>query len=305
VRAFEGRDISWYRVVTMDAGVDKSREEKIEQLKRYFEHRNDVVMAFLFGSQAEGRARKASDWDIGVYFRRGKDARENSNEIRRDVERITDREVDIVMLNEASARVAWPVVNSGVVLALKDHDTYMREVERLSEEADAWYQTADSFYQISLRSASLSMRDRARLHEIVEFLNGAVHEYKRFRSLSQAEYMNEKDVKRSLEHWIEHMVNASVDIAKIIWASERRPIPETYHDFLIALGGIEPFNADDGCQKLAEWAYLRNALAHEYLDYRFKEISAFLAETEPLFIALLDHTKKFLANKTEHDSART
>ena len=44
-------------------------EEKIEKLKTYFEKCDDVVMAFLFGSQAKGYARIISDWDIGVYIR--------------------------------------------------------------------------------------------------------------------------------------------------------------------------------------------------------------------------------------------
>ena len=45
------------------------QEERIKQLKTYFENRDDIVMAFLFGSQAKGRAHQGSDWDIAVYFK--------------------------------------------------------------------------------------------------------------------------------------------------------------------------------------------------------------------------------------------
>ena len=46
------------------------REQKIERLKDYFDKRNDVVLAFLFGSHAKGApyVHEHSDWDIGVYF---------------------------------------------------------------------------------------------------------------------------------------------------------------------------------------------------------------------------------------------
>ncbi|MDZ4285148.1 MAG: hypothetical protein U1A28_04960 [Patescibacteria group bacterium] len=70
-----------------------------------------------------------------------------------------------------------------------------------------------------------------------------------------------------------------------------------HREFLIALAGVTPFNADNSCTQLADWVQLRNMLSHEYLDYRFKEISAFLAETEPLFLALLGHVKQFLGQK--------
>ena len=271
-------------------------EVKIEKLKEYFRNRGDVVMAFLFGSQAKGYARAGSDWDIGVYLT--VEDRTREQRIWTDIESIVNANADLVVLNRAATKIAWPIVGSGLILAIKDRDAYMKEVARLSEEADAWYSTADEFYRIFLRSASLSETDRSRLQEIVEFLEDAVTEYDRFRSVTQVQYVNEKDLKRNMEHWIEHLVSAAVDIAKIIWASERRPLPERYRDFLIALGGIAPFNENDDCARLAEWVYLRNALAHEYLDYRWKRIASFLNATEPLFRTLTERTRMFLERAT-------
>ena len=43
--------------------------EKLETLKKYFQKEDEVILAFLFGSYAEKRARSFSDWDIGVYFK--------------------------------------------------------------------------------------------------------------------------------------------------------------------------------------------------------------------------------------------
>jgi predicted nucleotidyltransferase len=49
--------------------VDANDGTSIAQdLRPYFEARNDIVMAFVFGSQATGAATCESDVDIAVYF---------------------------------------------------------------------------------------------------------------------------------------------------------------------------------------------------------------------------------------------
>lgn len=40
----------------------------LDILKNYFEGREDVAFAFLFGSAVRGGIRKEGDVDIGVYF---------------------------------------------------------------------------------------------------------------------------------------------------------------------------------------------------------------------------------------------
>ena len=43
-------------------------EARLRTLKEYFERRDDIAFAFLFGSGAKGRVRKEGDIDIAVYF---------------------------------------------------------------------------------------------------------------------------------------------------------------------------------------------------------------------------------------------
>jgi predicted nucleotidyltransferase len=43
-------------------------ETRMRTLREYFERRDDIAFAFLFGSGAKGRARKEGDVDIAVYF---------------------------------------------------------------------------------------------------------------------------------------------------------------------------------------------------------------------------------------------
>lgn len=268
------------------------RSKKIKHLKEYFENRDDIVMAFVFGSQAKGYARKISDWDIAVYL--DEEDRDTEQTIWRGVEAIVQGEVDLVVLNRAPASLAWTILRAGAILTLKNRGLYLDLMFRVSDEANAWYETSRNYYRIFERSRSLIPEDADRLRRILTFLENAVTEYEQFRSLSQQRYQHEQIMKRNVEHWIEHLIVAAVDIAEIVLASERRQLPTIYRELIIELGSVEPFSQDDACAHLAEWVQLRNLLAHEYLDYRWKQITEFLEMTEPFFGTLIERTKEFL-----------
>lgn len=269
------------------------QSETVEKLKEYLETQDVVVMAFLFGSRAEKRERRLSDWDIGVYLK--KEDRETETTLWRNLEKLLGINVDLVVLNRAPARIAWRIVGQGEPLIIKDRGLYLDFIIRVSEEADAFYRTSQEYYQIFQRSASLSASDRDRIRRILVFLEEEVNDYGRFRALTFEEYSRERPKKRDVEHWIEQLVNAVIDVAKIILASERRPIPETYAEMIATLGSVEPFGEGGLCEKLASWVQLRNILAHEYLDLRWKNISEFVGATEPLWQDFTRRTKKFLA----------
>lgn len=272
--------------------VNMDNGKNIQALKEYFVQRDDVVMAFLFGSQAKGYARVTSDWDIGVYVTEENRAREQ--EIWTAAERIVERNVDLVVLNRAPAPIAWSVVREGIPLAIKDRPLYLNFLFRTSDEANAWYATSRHYFEVFERSRSLTPEDADRIRRLIAFLEEAEREYIAFRAISQHQYQNDRMMKRNIEHWIEHLVVSVVDIAEIILASERRVIPSSYREIVLELGSIDPFVADNTCERLAGRVQLRNLLAHQYLDYRWKEIAAFVAETEPMIQKFIEHTKKFL-----------
>jgi len=266
--------------------------QKIKALKEYFEKRDDVVMAFLFGSRAKGYARVISDWDIGIYITEEDRAREQ--EIWTATERIVERNVDLVILNRAPASVAWSVVRVGAPLSIKNRRLYFDFLFSASDEANAWYATSRHYFKVFERSRSLTPEDADRIRRLIAFMEESTREYIAFQAINQQQYQNDLVTKRNIEHWIEHLVVAAVDIAEIILASERRMIPSSYREIVRELASVQPFGADQTCERLSEWVQLRNLLAHEYLDYRWKEISAFLAETQQPFLKFIDTAKKFL-----------
>lgn len=146
--------------------------KNIQALKEYFVQRDDVVMAFLFGSQAEGRARRTSDWDIGVYFRNEEENRTQEQKMRGALETIVETNVDLVVLNRAPATITWNVMRLGIPLAILDRSIYLRALLKTSHEANAWFRTAREYHRIFERSASLSEVDRGRLERDTDIFAG-------------------------------------------------------------------------------------------------------------------------------------
>lgn len=268
------------------------KEKLIQKLKDYFEKRDDIVMAFLFGSQAKGYARRVSDWDIGIYL--AEENWEKERGIWGDIERIVQAEVDLVVLNRAPASIAWNILRAGIPLSIKNRRIYLWLLLRSSHEANAWYRTADDYHRVFERSASLNIEDRQRLEKIIRFLEEALKEFDKFKKLTWQEYANDPDKKRSMERWAEQIMNAVIDSAEIILASERKIIPETYRQIVEALAMILPFKESDVCSRLAKWVEMRNILAHEYLDYRWKELSVFVQNTEQLVRSFVELVKNFI-----------
>lgn len=104
-----------------------------EDLKKYFSGRNDIAFAFLYGSQAKGRANQLSDVDVAVYFypreRRPIECEQEvfydaENEIWGDLEKLLKKEVELLVLNRAPATVAASALR-GLAIVINDWDIYL------------------------------------------------------------------------------------------------------------------------------------------------------------------------------------
>ena len=115
-------------------------EEYTEQLRQLFATYG-VVLAYLFGSQAEGKAGPISDVDIAVLLGPQVD-RERWFQVQLDlIGELTSlfhrNDVDVVILNEATPVLAYEVVRSGQVLYEAEPGTRVDyEVTALRRYAD-------------------------------------------------------------------------------------------------------------------------------------------------------------------------
>ena len=116
----------------------------LESLKNYFEGRDDIAFAFLFGSAAKGRVRREGDVDIAVYFVPENELEweafnktyEGENRIALDLEGLLKKEVDLVVLNRARAVVADEIIRKGTPLVIKDRGIFLDFLCIISDEAE-------------------------------------------------------------------------------------------------------------------------------------------------------------------------
>ena len=92
-----------------------------------------VIFAFLYGSYAKGTALKDSDLDIAVYFRR----KPTANEVDRiwdELQRISGKDVELLVLNNAKESIAWQAIR-GIPLLINNWALYIGFMLRVSFEA--------------------------------------------------------------------------------------------------------------------------------------------------------------------------
>ncbi len=242
-----------------------------------------LIFAVLFGSAATGRLRPDSDVDVAVY---GESASrleiEQEREIDREteiqiaLERVTQRNVELLVLNRAPATVCAAALTSGRVVLMRDGAFYTRYFLAVTSVAIDFLQTEREYRAIRDRSRSLSPVDRSRLERIVDFIDAELQDRERFRGVTQHRYRSDRDLRRNLDRWVEILINAAIDIGKIVLSSAQRPIPYTYGQILAELEALPDFAALSG--RLQPLAALRNLMAHEYLDLRFGRITRFVDE---------------------------
>jgi len=280
--------------------MDKLKE-KVKKLKTYFLQRPEIEMAFIFGSQAKHRSTLDSDFDLAVYYKPEGKALEweenkfypSEDEIWMDVEKIVGIETDLVILNRASAMVSFSALQEGLPIIIKDRHLYWRFYLTISLAAEDFMYFIRDFCQIKQRSSSLSPIDEIRLRKLIDFMETEMQEYSYFKTIDPQIYASDSAFRRNIERWVEIIVNASIDIAKILLGSEKKRIPQTYREVLQELSLLENFKAETA-KKLAVFSKLRNILAHEYLDIRYDQIKKFVYESESSYLELLSYVKQRL-----------
>lgn len=272
----------------------------IEALTQYFKKESSVLLAFLFGSRAKGRESGISDWDIAVYFH-PKDYLEfetereypDENRIWSDLIGLLETdEVDFVVLNRARAPLIYNILRTGTPLILRDRRLYLDLLCRVSYEAVEWWDFVADFWKISQKAKSLPPEERTRVLEYLRFLENEFSEIERIKEFDWKDYVQDSFKRKIIERWVENLVMSALDIVKVILASEKREIPQTYKDTLKIFGALY-IDTSFG-EKFSEFAFLRNILVHEYLDIKWRRIKNFIDQAERLYPVFIKKIKEIV-----------
>lgn len=134
---------------------------------------------------------------------------------------------------------------------------------------------------------------KVRLIKHVNFLQEELKDFENFKSLSWEQYNLSRDKRRNVERWVENIINSSIDVAKIILASEGLTLPDTYKEVVVSLSLVSMFDKKS-MEDLSRWVKLRNIITHEYLDIRWKSIERFIKEAAPMYNSFLETVNLYL-----------
>lgn len=99
---------------------DLFRNSKIvKSLKNIFSERQEILLAFLFGSFTSKRMRPSSDVDIGILFKTVPNI-DTTNNVIEELSTLLRREVDLVVLNHASPVLKMQILKNGILLYASD-----------------------------------------------------------------------------------------------------------------------------------------------------------------------------------------
>ena len=113
------------------------RKQDLEQIKSFATRRHDVVALYLFGSEATGRSRKASDVDLAIMVS-GHFGGFERVEVETKLSTLLGRDVELVVFNNATPLLQHQILKYGTLIYESDPK------ERVRQEVIARYDYLDS-----------------------------------------------------------------------------------------------------------------------------------------------------------------
>lgn len=132
------------------------KEKIISKLRDYFETKGEVSFAFFFGSWIKDQKGLESDIDIAVYFKPRSNILElqdteayyeTETQLWREIEKIVETEVDLIVLNRAPATVADSALR-GIPLVIKNRNIYISFLLRVTSEAIDFREWVDMYWRL-------------------------------------------------------------------------------------------------------------------------------------------------------------
>ena len=98
----------------------RDRDELVDVLREALAEQADVVAAYLYGSQARGTTGPLSDVDVAVLLGDDTDRSRRWLELASVLTNAVGDDLDLVVLNDAPAPLAYRVLRDGIVVLSRD-----------------------------------------------------------------------------------------------------------------------------------------------------------------------------------------
>ena len=134
--------------------------------------------------------------------------------------------------------------------------------------------------------------DRSKLIPHVDYLEKELpflSEYKK--EIDWKVYELQRSKRLEIERWVENLINATLDISKMVLTIMGDEIPETSREVLFKVGS-HIYAKEEEAETFSELAKIRNTLAHRYLDLRWNDIKRFLEIAPTLYSQFISFVKR-------------
>lgn len=134
--------------------------------------------------------------------------------------------------------------------------------------------------------------DKAKIIPYADYLEkelGFLPEYEK--EINWTVYESQRSKRLEIERWVESLINATLDISKMLLTIGTEEIPETSREVLFRMGS-HVYGKEEETETFSELARIRNTLAHRYLDMKWGDIKRFLQIAPQLYPRFLNFVKK-------------
>ncbi|WP_051531492.1 type VII toxin-antitoxin system MntA family adenylyltransferase antitoxin [Clostridiisalibacter paucivorans] len=118
----------------------KEKYNYIEDIINILYEKSNIVFSYIFGSYAKGENRESSDIDIAIYLKNNQISTDKYLSLLYDIMSISNKKVDLVILNDSPPLIKHEVYTEGILLFTKDKETLTNyKVKTLFEYEDMKY----------------------------------------------------------------------------------------------------------------------------------------------------------------------
>ena len=134
--------------------------------------------------------------------------------------------------------------------------------------------------------------DKSKLIPYVDYLEKELQFLSGYeREVDWKVYESQRSKRLEVERWVESLINATLDISKILLSATGKEIPETSREVLFRIGS-DIYDQEEETETFSELAKIRNTLAHRYLDLKWGDIKRFLEIAPRLYPPFLNFIKQ-------------
>lgn len=238
--------------------------EVIQILKGVISRFNEIKLAYLFGSYAEGKAMPVSDLDVAVLTEQQKTIPHLSAELSEAL-KVPEEKLSVLDLETSSPTLTLRILKRGV--RILDRGGYEERLkEKIPMEAVDVLENEKASFQIWLHGNPI---DEPTLKRIIVQLSEDVDDLHEIMSgKSPEDLRHDKNLRKAFERTLHTSIEGAMDLLRHIISGLNLGTIEYYRDY-VEIGRKKGVIANETAERLLELIPTRHVLIHRYreLDY--------------------------------------